>query len=223
MWNAKEGSGIRLYRYPIIAFSSTSIVFGFWSLPFLLYTSTIFMTITRSIQCQSNYCSRFCKIYIWIPCFSCLMSAAAMCYRSWRLMNVGLVMFAVCRQAYSRNVRASGALKFGYEGVLRVLVMCLLNPCMYLGMMVTYRSEAVGMLLGAFGVIIIKHNNYQKVITCCYKFSDQSTLVSSDARVNWFRRLWKTFHMPYANNKRADQPAHPRSLISALVFNCRYI
>ena len=27
--------------------------------------------------------------------------------------------------------------------------------------------------------------------------------------------------MPYANNKGADQPAHPRSLISAFVFRCQ--
>ena len=26
--------------------------------------------------------------------------------------------------------------------------------------------------------------------------------------------------MPYANNKGADQPAHPRSLISAFVVRC---
>ena len=26
--------------------------------------------------------------------------------------------------------------------------------------------------------------------------------------------------MPYANHKGADQPAHPRSLISAFVFRC---
>ena len=26
--------------------------------------------------------------------------------------------------------------------------------------------------------------------------------------------------MPYANNKGTDQPAHPRSLISAFVFRC---
>ena len=30
----------------------------------------------------------------------------------------------------------------------------------------------------------------------------------------------KTCFMPYANNKGADQPAHPRSLISAFVFRC---
>ena len=28
--------------------------------------------------------------------------------------------------------------------------------------------------------------------------------------------------MPYANNKGADQPAHPRSLISASVVRCLY-
>ena len=26
--------------------------------------------------------------------------------------------------------------------------------------------------------------------------------------------------VPYANNKGADQPAHPRSLISAFIFRC---
>ena len=30
----------------------------------------------------------------------------------------------------------------------------------------------------------------------------------------------KTCLMPYANNKRADQPAHPRSLISTFVVRC---
>ena len=28
------------------------------------------------------------------------------------------------------------------------------------------------------------------------------------------------FHIPYANNKGADQPAHPRSLISTFVVHC---
>ena len=30
----------------------------------------------------------------------------------------------------------------------------------------------------------------------------------------------KMFLMPYANNKGADQPAHPRSLISTFVVRC---
>ena len=28
---------------------------------------------------------------------------------------------------------------------------------------------------------------------------------------------WENLFMPYANNKGADQPAHPRSLISAFI------
>ena len=31
---------------------------------------------------------------------------------------------------------------------------------------------------------------------------------------------WENLSMPYANNKGADQPAHPRSLISAFVVRC---
>ena len=32
----------------------------------------------------------------------------------------------------------------------------------------------------------------------------------------------ETCFMPYANNKGSDQPAHPRSLISAFVVRCLY-
>ena len=31
---------------------------------------------------------------------------------------------------------------------------------------------------------------------------------------------WENLFMPYANNKGVDQPAHPRSLISAFVIRC---
>ena len=31
---------------------------------------------------------------------------------------------------------------------------------------------------------------------------------------------WENLFMPYANNKGADQPVHPRSLISAFVVRC---
>ena len=31
---------------------------------------------------------------------------------------------------------------------------------------------------------------------------------------------WKNLYLPYANNKGADQPAHPRSLMSAFVVCC---
>ena len=33
-------------------------------------------------------------------------------------------------------------------------------------------------------------------------------------------KSWENLFMPYANNKGADQPAHPRSLISAFVVRC---
>ena len=35
---------------------------------------------------------------------------------------------------------------------------------------------------------------------------------------NW--ATWENLFMPYANNKDADQPAHPRSLISIFVIRC---
>ena len=31
---------------------------------------------------------------------------------------------------------------------------------------------------------------------------------------------WENLFMPYAKNKGADQPAHPRNLISAFVVHC---
>ena len=31
---------------------------------------------------------------------------------------------------------------------------------------------------------------------------------------------WENLFLPYANNKGADQPAHPRSLISTFVVRC---
>ena len=31
---------------------------------------------------------------------------------------------------------------------------------------------------------------------------------------------WENLFMQYANNKGADQPAHPRSLISAFIVHC---
>ena len=34
---------------------------------------------------------------------------------------------------------------------------------------------------------------------------------------------WENLFMPYANNKGADQPAHPRSLISAFVISSCYV
>ena len=61
------------------------------------------------------------------------MSVAVICSGTWRLLCVRLWKLALCQrlrinhllslvlsapeEAYSRNVRASGTLKFGYEGV----------------------------------------------------------------------------------------------------------
>ena len=62
------------------------------------------------------------------------MSAAAMCCGSWRLMDVcclpapahqpfssNSLDLSASKEAFRRNVRASGTLKFGYEGVLKTL------------------------------------------------------------------------------------------------------
>ena len=37
--------------------------------------------------------------------------------------------------------------------------------------------------------------------------------------LNW-ALSWENMFMPYANNKGSDQPAHPRSLISAFIVRC---
>ena len=44
-------------------------------------------------------------------------------------------------------------------------------------------------------------------------------IISLDIKVIGHRHA-KTCLMPYANNKGADQPAHPRSLISTFVVRC---
>ena len=37
---------------------------------------------------------------------------------------------------------------------------------------------------------------------------------------NTWAKSWENLFMPYATNKVADQPAHPRSLISTFVVCC---
>ena len=46
------------------------------------------------------------------------------------------------------------------------------------------------------------------------------------SHVDSFHKKYESLHekicpMPYANNKGADQPAHPHSLMSSFVVNCR--
>ena len=36
----------------------------------------------------------------------------------------------------------------------------------------------------------------------------------------FYSSSWENLFMPYANNKGADQPVHPRSPISAFVIRC---
>ena len=45
-------------------------------------------------------------------------------------------------------------------------------------------------------------------------------LVSEEGCYLWLATSWENLFMPYANNKGADQPAHPRSLISFFVVRC---
>ena len=44
---------------------------------------------------------------------------------------------------------------------------------------------------------------------------------SLDGKMSVWATSWENLFLPYANNKGADQPAHPRSLISAFVV--RYL
>ena len=45
------------------------------------------------------------------------------------------------------------------------------------------------------------------------------SVMASLSNIKW-ASLWENLFIPYANNKGADQPAHPRSLISAFVVRC---
>ena len=52
-----------------------------------------------------------------------------------------------------------------------------------------------------------------------YGWMDGSRLYSISVISGW-ATSWQNLLLPYANNKGADQPAHPRSLISAFVVCC---
>ena len=45
----------------------------------------------------------------------------------------------------------------------------------------------------------------------------QNSILLAD--INW-ATSWENLFLPYANDKGSDQPAHPRSLISAFVVHC---
>ena len=54
---------------------------------------------------------------------------------------------------------------------------------------------------------------------CCLKIMDEILNINIFLNINEPRHE-KMCLMSYANNKGADQPAHPRSLISAFVVRC---
>ena len=49
--------------------------------------------------------------------------------------------------------------------------------------------------------------------------SQKELPISDQGKYTW-ATSWENLFMPYANNKGADQPAHPRSLIGAFVVRC---
>ena len=55
-------------------------------------------------------------------------------------------------------------------------------------------------------ILFHRMNNKINIVTC------------GDSLIIW-ATSWENLFLPYANNKGADQPAHPRSLISAFVVH----
>ena len=53
--------------------------------------------------------------------------------------------------------------------------------------------------------------------TCRQKGHEEVLLCTRDS---YWAMSWENLFMPYANNKGADQPAHPHSLISTFVVRC---
>ena len=51
-----------------------------------------------------------------------------------------------------------------------------------------------------------------------WKLPSNIALVAPNSSIPNWATSWENLLMTYANNKGADQPAHPRSLISAFVF-----
>ena len=53
----------------------------------------------------------------------------------------------------------------------------------------------------------------------CFPYLQHAKAVKNILEYQW-ATLWENLFIPYANNKGADQPAHPRSLINAFVVRC---
>ena len=56
-------------------------------------------------------------------------------------------------------------------------------------------------------------------IRLSHMWPHKAWIYSEDWQIIW-AMSWENLFMPYANNKGADQPAHPHSLISACVIHC---
>ena len=124
-------------------------------------------------------------------------------------------------EAHSRNVRAPGTLKFGYEGVFKissVFKFLISNECDELmrHFAPQYRTTTY--------IEILWNDQW-------IEFTRQTWRVLRDAKKKSVPSVYRSLcviHEPvmrkcvmsYANNKGANQPAHPRSLISAFVVRC---
>ena len=69
-----------------------------------------------------------------------------------------------------------------------------------------------------FWFIFTKNFLLLNMSTCPPSFSSLLDFSLYGVTVNNWATSWETLFMPYANNKGADQPVYPRSLISTFVF-----
>ena len=64
---------------------------------------------------------------------------------------------------------------------------------------------------------------HQRQITFSFKIISTSELIKKQhlkQSCDKWATSWENLFLQYANNKDADQPVHPRNLISACVFHC---
>ena len=59
----------------------------------------------------------------------------------------------------------------------------------------------------------------QKTLKQSQSFWQVLIVFNTNVQISW-ATPWENLFLPYANNKGADQPAHPRSLISSFVVCC---
>ena len=65
----------------------------------------------------------------------------------------------------------------------------------------------------------LQHQIQQNVfVQPSQNFSNKNTWLNKETDI--WATSWENLFMPYANNKGADQPAHPRSLINTFVVRC---